>query len=152
MLCLSSQRFQHQRVIYGRKSSRKFVSHGYNQNMYITKNRPKDETVTISSCLITPWTDNKSWFSSTDVSGKPQHLLRHFKDTTSKLYGYWLIDLKLTTPEHLRLRIDIKKLKNKAITEIFVIVLLLWCVTWFLYRIKREIVHMFPHFVVAIES
>lgn len=35
----------------------------------------------------------------------PQHLLRHFKEAISKPYGYLLIDLKPTTPEHLRLRI-----------------------------------------------
>lgn len=32
----------------------------------------------------------------------PQHLLRHFKEATSKIYGYLLtfIDLKPTTPVH----------------------------------------------------
>lgn len=36
-----------------------------------------------------------------------QYLLRHFKEATSKPYGYLLVDLKPTTPEHLRLRIDV---------------------------------------------
>lgn len=36
-----------------------------------------------------------------------QHLLRHFKEATSKPYGYLLVDLKPTTPEHLRMRTDI---------------------------------------------
>lgn len=35
-----------------------------------------------------------------------QHLMRYFKEATSKPYGYLLIDLKPTTPEHLRLRTD----------------------------------------------
>lgn len=37
----------------------------------------------------------------------PQHLWRHFKEATSKPYGYLLIDLKPTTPEHLRMRTNI---------------------------------------------
>jgi hypothetical protein len=37
----------------------------------------------------------------------PQYVLRHFKEATSKPYGYLLIDLKPTTPEHLRMRRDI---------------------------------------------
>lgn len=37
----------------------------------------------------------------------PKHLLRHFKEVTYKPYEYLLIDLKPTTPEHLRLRRDI---------------------------------------------
>lgn len=37
----------------------------------------------------------------------PQHLLRHFKEATSKPYGYLLVDLKPTTSEHLRMRIDV---------------------------------------------
>lgn len=36
-----------------------------------------------------------------------QHLLKHFKEATSKPYGYLLVDLKPTTPEHLRMRTDI---------------------------------------------
>lgn len=32
--------------------------------------------------------------------------MRYFKEATSKPYGYLLIDLKPTTPEHLRLRTD----------------------------------------------
>jgi hypothetical protein len=36
-----------------------------------------------------------------------QHLLRHFKDATSKPYGYLLVDLKPTTPQDLRMRIDV---------------------------------------------
>lgn len=37
----------------------------------------------------------------------PQYVLRHFKEATSKPYGYLLIDLTPTTPEHLRMRRDI---------------------------------------------
>lgn len=37
----------------------------------------------------------------------PKHLLRHFKEVTSKPYGYLLIDLKPTPPKHLRLRTDV---------------------------------------------
>lgn len=37
----------------------------------------------------------------------PQHLLRHFKEATSKSYGYLLVDLKPTTSEHLRMRIGV---------------------------------------------
>lgn len=33
-----------------------------------------------------------------------QYFLRHFEDAVSKPYGYLLVDLKTTTPEHLRLR------------------------------------------------
>lgn len=36
-----------------------------------------------------------------------QHLLRHFKEATSKPYRYLLVDLKPTTPEHLHMRTDI---------------------------------------------
>ncbi|KAK3092712.1 hypothetical protein FSP39_006378 [Pinctada imbricata] len=39
--------------------------------------------------------------------GNPQHLIRHFKDATSKPYGYLVIDLKPFTTEHQRLRTDI---------------------------------------------
>lgn len=37
----------------------------------------------------------------------PQHLLRYFKEATSKPYGYLLVDFKPTTSEHLRMRIDV---------------------------------------------
>lgn len=37
----------------------------------------------------------------------PQHLLRHFKEASSKPYEYLLVDLKPTTSEHLRMRIDV---------------------------------------------
>lgn len=36
-----------------------------------------------------------------------QHLLRHFKEATSKPYGYLRVDLKPTKPEHLCMRTDI---------------------------------------------
>ncbi|KAK3106557.1 hypothetical protein FSP39_022526 [Pinctada imbricata] len=39
--------------------------------------------------------------------GNPQHLMRHFKNATSKPYGYLIIDLKPFTAEHQRLRTDI---------------------------------------------
>lgn len=48
-----------------------------------------------------------------------QHLLRHFKEATSKPYGYLLVDLKPTTPEHLRMRTDImNSIKPKSSEEI----------------------------------
>lgn len=48
-----------------------------------------------------------------------QHLLRHFKEATSKPYGYLLVDLKPTTPEHLRVRTDImNSIKRKSSEEI----------------------------------
>ena len=34
----------------------------------------------------------------------PQHLMRHFRMATSRPYDYLLVDLKPTTPDHLRLR------------------------------------------------
>ena len=36
-----------------------------------------------------------------------QHLMRHFASATSKPYGYLLIDLKPTTPDHLRMRTNV---------------------------------------------
>lgn len=47
----------------------------------------------------------------------PQHLLRHFKEATSKPYGYLLIDLKLTTPENLRMRTNIMNTIKPKSTE-----------------------------------
>lgn len=48
-----------------------------------------------------------------------QHLLRHFKEGTSKPYGSLLVDLKLATPEHLRMRTDImNSIKPKSSEEI----------------------------------
>lgn len=48
-----------------------------------------------------------------------QHLLRHFKEATSKPCGYLLADLKPTTPEHLRMRTDIMDtIKPKYIEKI----------------------------------
>lgn len=47
----------------------------------------------------------------------PQHLLRHFKEATSKPYGYLLIDLKPTTPEHLRMRTNIMNTIKLKSTE-----------------------------------
>ena len=46
-----------------------------------------------------------------------QHLLRHFKEATSKPYGYLLIDLKPTTSEHLRMRRDILSSIKPSKTE-----------------------------------
>jgi hypothetical protein len=39
--------------------------------------------------------------------GNSQHLIRHFKEATSKPYGYLVIDLKPFTSDHQRLRTDI---------------------------------------------
>lgn len=47
----------------------------------------------------------------------PQHLLRHFKEATSKPYGYLLIDLKPTTPEHLRMCTNIMNTIKPKSTE-----------------------------------
>lgn len=48
-----------------------------------------------------------------------QYLLRHFKEASSKPYGYLLVDLKPTTPEHLRMRMDIMNtIKPKSSEEI----------------------------------
>lgn len=47
----------------------------------------------------------------------PQHLLRHLKEATSKPYGYLLIDLKPTTPEHLRMRTNIMNTIKPKSTE-----------------------------------
>lgn len=48
-----------------------------------------------------------------------QHLLRHFKEATSKPYGYLLVDLKPTTTEHLRMRTDIMNtIKPRSFEEI----------------------------------
>lgn len=48
-----------------------------------------------------------------------QHLLRHFKEAISKPYGYLLVDLKPTTPDHLRMRTDIMNtIKPKSSEEI----------------------------------
>ena len=37
----------------------------------------------------------------------PKHLLRHFEDAVCQRYGYLLVDLKPTTPEHLRMRTNV---------------------------------------------
>lgn len=47
----------------------------------------------------------------------PQHLLRHFKEATSKPYGYLLIDLKPTTSEYLRMRTNIMNTIKPKSTE-----------------------------------
>ena len=52
---------------------------------------------------------------------KPQHLLNHFKEATSKLYGYLLVDLKPTTQECLRLRSNVleKSIKGCQLPQTF---------------------------------
>lgn len=47
----------------------------------------------------------------------PQQMLRHFKEVTFKAYGYLLIDLKPTTPEHLRMRTNIMNTIKPKSTE-----------------------------------
>ena len=39
--------------------------------------------------------------------GNPQNLLKNFQRTTSRPYGYLVIDLKSFTPENLRMRTDV---------------------------------------------
>ncbi|XP_021346698.1 putative metallocarboxypeptidase ecm14 [Mizuhopecten yessoensis] len=38
-----------------------------------------------------------------------QHLMRHFKEATSQLNGYLLVDLKQSTPESARMRSEVFK-------------------------------------------
>lgn len=47
----------------------------------------------------------------------PGNLLRHFKEATSKPYEYLLIDLKPTTPEHLRMCTNIMNTIKPKSTE-----------------------------------
>ena len=51
----------------------------------------------------------------------PQHLLNHFKEATSKLYGYLVVDLKPTTQEYLRLRSNVleKSIKGCQLPQTF---------------------------------
>ena len=51
----------------------------------------------------------------------PQHLLNHFKEATSKLYGYLVVDLKPTTQECLRLRSNVleKSIKRCQLPQTF---------------------------------
>lgn len=62
----------------------------------LTKTRPWDEIVTIWSCLITLWTDSKSWLCFNRCIPR---ILNICSGILKKPYGYLLIDLKPTMTE-----------------------------------------------------
>ena len=79
----------------------------------------REETVIIcffSTILLTNMTLSRQMYPE-----NPQHLLNHFKEATSKLYGYLVVDLKHTTQECLRLRSNVleKSIKGCQLPKTF---------------------------------
>lgn len=79
-----------------------------NQNLYCNKNPTQKRNCHYLVVFIIPVDRQQIMTLARHLyPGNLQHLLRHFKEALSKPYRYLLIDLKLTTPEHLRLRTDV---------------------------------------------
>ncbi|KAK3084610.1 hypothetical protein FSP39_016240 [Pinctada imbricata] len=79
-----------------------------NQNMYFNKDPTQRRNCHYLVMFNNPVDQQQIMTLARQMyPGNPQHLMRHFKDATSRPYGYLVIDLKPFTAEHQRLRTDI---------------------------------------------
>lgn len=89
-----------------------------NQNLYYNKDPAQRRNCHYMVLFNNPVDKQQILTLSRQLRPKnPQDLLRHFKEATSKTYGYLLINLMPTTPEHLRMRTNIMNTIKPQSTE-----------------------------------